>query len=522
MCNWPKKDYLHSVVSAEEMMLIENNLFSEGMPEPSLMEKVGISMSQYLLDNQNLLDKGVLVLIGPGHNGGDGAILARELFLKDVDVSFWCPFPIKKQLTSSHVEYIKFLGIQEVENIPDVMENKLWIEALFGINQKRNLPYELNELFHKRELLRPNKLISLDVPAGISSDTGELVSSNPARASITLTVGLIKQGLLQDIALPYVGKIEVIDIGLKEDLISSSSSNFFSITPKDFSNLEIPKALPNSGKYERGRTLIIAGSEKYKGAAYLALKGSLSSSVGSIKTIIPKNMGESLWQLAPEVVIEASSDISLEGSALFSEILKNINFSRFDSILLGPGIGIDKQDWEKSMNYFLEFKGLLVIDADGLNRISLIDNLNWLRDREGQTWLTPHFAEFRRLFPNVNGDSLIQKVRNAAIQSHSTVLLKGANSLISDTNGNLWQISGTNPNCARAGFGDLLSGFLAGMGAYEIACNSKVIPESLAKYALLHAIAGCFASNGTEATIVGDTLKKIVVKKSERCHEKDI
>ena len=97
--NWPKIDSKHLIVYSKQMIEIEKDIFSKGMPVESLMEKVGLRLSQWFLKRKDLIKNGVIVFIGPGHNGGDGAVVARELFLKGFSVTVWCPFPVRKKLT---------------------------------------------------------------------------------------------------------------------------------------------------------------------------------------------------------------------------------------------------------------------------------------------------------------------------------------------------------------------------------------------------------------------------------------
>jgi hydroxyethylthiazole kinase-like uncharacterized protein yjeF len=93
---WPTIDSEHLIVDSKQMLILEKEMFSDGMPQEALMEKAGIQISRWLLKKKPLLNNGITVFIGPGHNGGDGAVIARELFLKGFNVQVWCPFPIKK------------------------------------------------------------------------------------------------------------------------------------------------------------------------------------------------------------------------------------------------------------------------------------------------------------------------------------------------------------------------------------------------------------------------------------------
>ena len=97
---WPQSDTDHVMVTSRQMSIIEQNLFDSGLPVASLMEKVGLAMSNWLIKKTDLIKDGVLILVGPGHNGGDGLVIARELHLAGVKVSIWCPFEIKKNCTT--------------------------------------------------------------------------------------------------------------------------------------------------------------------------------------------------------------------------------------------------------------------------------------------------------------------------------------------------------------------------------------------------------------------------------------
>ena len=148
--SFTKADSEHLIVYPKQMSEIENDLFNDGMPEAALMEKVGIKISNWLLEREKLLKSGLVVIIGPGHNGGDGAVIARELFLKGYQVSVWCPFQIRKTLTIKHLSYVTSLGIKILINAPDPEKNELWIDAVFGNNQTRSTDSNLIGLFNEK------------------------------------------------------------------------------------------------------------------------------------------------------------------------------------------------------------------------------------------------------------------------------------------------------------------------------------------------------------------------------------
>ncbi len=266
----------------------------------------------------------------------------------------------------------------------------------------------------------------------------------------------------------------------------------------------------NTSKYQRGRTLLIAGSTKYPGAAYLAIKGAISSGAGFVSAILPDLVAKSLWQVAPEVVVKGRLTTDLNGNSILFNALKNIDLSSYDSILIGPGIGLGKNDWEKSTDYLLDFKGLLILDADALNRISE-SNLGsqFFLKRRFKTWITPHNKEFMRLFPEINNDIKVELAIKAAKEFKIEILLKGSNSIVANEK-KAWQLFGTDADTARAGLGDLLSGFLAGSSSINLAYRDFIKTEFFAKYVLLHSYAASKCKKGSNALEIGDQLSQLM------------
>ena len=514
---WPTIDSKHLVVYSKQMLDLENEIFSQGMPQEALMEKVGIQISKWLLKRKFLLKKGVVVLIGPGHNGGDGAVIAKELFLKGYLVKLWCPFPLKKTLTINYVNYLTSLGVKKLVDPPNPKGKHLWIDAVFGNNQKREVDEKLIKLFNKKFDNKSGKVVSIDVPTGLCPNSGKPFLNNAVKANYSLVVGLNKIGLLQDAALPYIGELHHIDIGISKNQLHKLDSQVLKITYQDLETIKLPLLPRNSSKYKRGRTLLIAGSEKYPGAAYLALKGAISSGAGFVSAILPDLVANSIWQVEPEVVIAGRLYSDSNGNSILFDALKNLDFSSYDSIVIGPGIGLDKNDWEKSTEYLLDIKGLLILDADALNRISK-SNLGskFFLERKAETWITPHYQEFIRLFPENVEINRVEQALKAAKEFNISILLKGANSVIAN-NEMAWQIFGTDAETARAGLGDLLSGFIGGSSAIDLSyLGDHIKTESLAKYVFLHSYAASKCKKGSNASLIGDKLSKLMRKTKAR------
>ncbi len=514
---WPTIDSKHLVVYSKQMLDLENEIFSQGMPQEALMEKAGIQLSKWLLKRKSLLKEGVIVLLGPGHNGGDGAVIAKELFLKGYIVKLWCPFPLKKTLTINYVNYLTSLGVEILGEPPNPEGKDLWIDSIFGNNQNRKVDEKLIELFIKKFEKSSGKVVSIDVPTGLCPNSGKPFLKNAVKADFNLVVGLNKIGLLQDTALPYVGELHHIDIGLSRSQLCKLESKIFKITYQDLRTINLPSPPKNSSKYKRGRTLLIAGSEKYPGAAYLAIKGAISSGAGFVSAIIPDLVSKSIWQVEPEAVVIGKLTSDLNGNSILFDALKNLDFSNYDSIVIGPGIGLNEDDWEKSTQYLLDLKGLLILDADALNRISKSSlGTKFFLERNSETWITPHNKEFVRLFPEIDCTNNVELAKKAAKEFDISILLKGANSVIAN-NENAWQLFGTDAETARAGLGDLLSGFIGGCSAKDLSSSKDYIrTESLAKYVFLHSFAASKCKKGSNASLIGDKLSKLMRKSKTR------
>lgn len=507
---WPTIDSKHLIVDSKQMLILEKEMFSDGMPQEALMEKAGIQISRWLFKRKTLLKKGITVFIGPGHNGGDGAVIARELFLKGFLVKVWCPFRIKKTLTNDHVNYLTSIGVTKLVEPPNPNGKELWIDAVFGNNQTRKVDNKLIKLFNQKFYNKYGRVISIDVPTGLCPDKGEPFFNNAVKADFTLAIGLNKIGLIQDSALPFIGDLHHIDVGVPIGKLFKVDKKIFKVTYKDLKNFDSPSLPKNSHKYKRGRTLVIAGSEKYPGAAYLALKGAISSGAGFISTVLPKIVAENIWQVAPEIVLKGTMDCNQTGNASLCSALKNIDLREYDSLAVGPGIGIDNDDWQKTKDFLLDFEGLLILDADALNRISESKlGSNFFLERKFKTWITPHSKEFSRLFPNIKGDTNVELAIKAAEEFNISVLLKGANSIVADKK-KAWQLFGTDSQTARAGLGDLLTGFLAGNSAIDLNFSGNITTDFFAKYVLLHSFAASKCKKGSNASAIGDELSKLI------------
>ena len=501
---WPTHDADHLLVTSAEMANLEEQLFASGLPVEALMEKAALAVTARLRQDDcwpRLQRNGALVLVGPGHNGGDGLVVARELQLAGIAVRIWSPFERHKPLTAAHRRHAHWLGISELEHPPDPAEAAVWIDALFGIGQRHPLEPGLAALLEQRRHGGSGRgggggLIAIDVPSGLCADSGQPLGTGTACATLTCCIGLLKRGLVQDSALAWVGQLERIDLGLPAALLADlPQSTPLVLLPGDDAAGPWPSLPLAAGKYGRGRLLVVAGSDAYRGAAALCLQGASASGCGSLRAAVPLALAEQLWQRQPHVVVSARLSSGAGGGIALAE-LAGAALERLDAVVLGPGLGPGPgpdASADAVWQQLQRLPALLLLDADGLNRLAHGGDaaaVAWLRQRGGPTWITPHSGEFARLFPALSELPPLEAAAAAATTSGCSVLLKGARSVIAAPDGRRWQLARAAAAAARAGLGDVLAGYAAGRAARALAAGAAADGALLAAAALEHALAG--------------------------------
>jgi NAD(P)H-hydrate epimerase len=260
--------------------------------------------------------------------------------------------------------------------------------------------------------------------------------------------------------------------------------------------------------------------------------GASASGCGSLRAALPIEVSKGLWQQAPHVLLEPPLEAGADGSSNLAALAAP-QPDRLDAVLLGPGLGLataaadpgsaPAADDEALWAQLQIFPGLLLLDADGLNRLAAREGHPWLKERGGPTWITPHRHEFQRLFNELGDRPPLEAAAAAAERCQVAVLLKGARTVVAGPDGQRWQLGAADGRAARTGLGDVLAGYAAGCGARALAalrsqgapCSASLAPL-LAAAALEHACAGLAASrhwgNGTTPMAVADQLANAGIK----------
>ncbi|KAM3094633.1 NAD(P)H-hydrate dehydratase [Phormidesmis sp. 146-12] len=499
------------VVTADQMRSIESRLFAAGMPVAALMEKVAGRITDRIVTlYPRSTHSRVGVLVGPGHNGGDALVVARELHFRGYQVAICSPISHLKDLTAHHYTYVKSLGVPCHSEIEPLQTSDLLIDGLFGFGLERCLTDPIAPLIEQVNRWKL-PIVSIDLPSGLHTDTGKTLGT-AIRATHTLCLGLWKQGLLQDWSLEQVGQAELIDFDLPLTdifaVLGDSPSIQRGTANWALSMLPLSRP-PSTHKYKMGHLLLICGSQKYAGGALLAGLGARSSGVGMLTIAVPQSLKPMLSSHLPDALVVGCPETPEGAIATLPSSL--LPFSSFQAIACGPGLTLEAS---AVVQQVLESNCPLVLDADGLNSLAAQGTIPTLQNRQAPTILTPHLGEFKRLFPDLDSTTCrVTAVQLAAKQTGAIVLLKGARVTIADAQGQTRINPNSTPALARGGSGDVLTGLLGGLLAQQMSILRETsIVDLVQTAAWWHAQAGILAAQTrTELGVDAHTLTQFLI-----------
>ena len=450
-----------------------------GVPSLVLMERAGLAVYQEMLREKLPLDK-TLVLCGGGNNGADGVVIARLLFLAGhkVDVCILGNPDHFTEEMKKQIEIGKKYGLSFVNTFL-LNEYTTIVDAVFGVGLSREVSGRYQEVILQINKFK-GKVVSVDIPSGISSDTGEVLGI-AVKADLTVTFGYRKTGLCFYPGIQYGGKITVADVGIYKDQRMDIKPEIWACTLEDLKQI---KRKPDGNKGTFGKIFLAAGSREIFGAAFLSGYAAMKTGAGMIK-ICTAQENKPLFAGFPEAMLELyDEDTDLEE-------LMEAGMEWADVFGIGPGIGTGAQA-EKMLEILLT-KGSkpLVIDADGINLLKGKEEL--LRNYPGEIVLTPHLGEFYRLTgisPSMWRKDPLGITGNTAETLNAVLVCKDARTVISGKKDQVFLNLSGNDGMATAGSGDVLAGMIAGLLAQR--CE----PFYAAKLGVyLHGLAGDIAKN---------------------------
>ncbi len=496
------------LLTAEQARRLDAHAAQElTLPSRVLMENAGLNATQWILQHFEAHLGRVLVVCGPGQNGGDGWVVARELHVLGHEPWVWSleePSRLKGDALENY-QAVRALGLEIATGI-DALERclahaTLVVDALFGTGLCRPLEGTALKAVHA---VNAQKLptVALDLPSGIHADTAQVCGA-AVHADVTITFGGHKRGLHQYPGVFHAGDVQCVAIGVPFTL---AHYDVTCIDQDDVSLWMRPRN-PNAHKGSEGHVFIIAGSPGKTGAALLTAQGAMRSGAGSV-TIAPRPAA--FGTLETRVLECMTLKVSNDGDEAIKELLEVA--THVDAAVLGPGLGLDPDAQRLAHTLAMELPVPTVIDADALSAFAQA-GLSALVQAAAPRVLTPHPGEAARLLGCTALDIQADRYQAAltlAKQAGHVVVLKGARSIIAAPDGNMRVCGAGTPAMATAGSGDVLAGIIAAQ--FKSLGN---VWDAASLGTLLHALAGEYAAEcdrGLLAHEIADAVPSVIAQ----------
>ncbi len=441
------------VLLTAELRSVEQDALS-GRPPAPLMERAGLAAAELARSLAGESGKPVLVLAGPGNNGGDALVVARHLKAWWYPVTVVSPAGVEGYTGDAGAASRAWqqAGGTTVPSIPPGHDWSLVVDGLFGIGLRREPAGDHAILIEEVNALDA-PVLALDVPSGLDADSGRVIGSAIA-ADHTITFIALKPGLLTLDGPDHCGNIHLADLGLEE--AATAAPHGVLIGDGVLAHL-LPQRPRNSHKGSYGSAGIVGGAHGMGGAVLLAARAALKCGTGRVYAGLLADDPPLLDPLQPELMLRPADGV--------------LRLDHLTALAIGPGLG-DSPDAAEYLDWALEKNLPLVLDADALNLVAAFPELGKrLKQRSAPSILTPHPAEAARLLglttETVQGDR-VTAVLNIAREYQAGVVLKGCGSLCAWPDGH-WAINTSgNPGMAAAGMGDVLTGIIVALLAQGV------------------------------------------------------
>jgi len=529
------------VFSVAEMVAVEKAADAAGISYDQMMESAGRGVAEAIESRRSMPGTRVLVLVGPGNNGGDGLVAGRYLAKVGVNVTFYLYRPRDRERDHNYA-LIQKMGLTVVDARSDrdfgalraeLHNADIVIDALLGTGVIRAIGGELAGLMEqvKRSIARrsaaegrafrnlvsiaqigngpgitrllsltddtsePNRsitpppfVVAVDCPSGLNCDTGEL-DPLAIPAHMTVTFAGPKRGHFRFPGAAACGELVVADIGVPPDLPQQAQVRV-ALTTAGYARDLLPPRPADGHKGTFGTVIIASGSSRYWGAPVLAARASYRIGAGLVALVVPESIRPTTAAQLPEATYPPVLDQDVLGSYSARWMRQEV---KAEAMLIGPGIG----DAHEFLTALLGTEGgtsplpPMVVDADGLNILAGKDD--WHHKLPPRTILTPHPGEMARLMgislADLKGQDRVAVAQEQSARWGHVVLLKGAYTVIAEPDGSTHILPFAKSILSTAGSGDVLAGTIAGLIAQGLATFEAAV---LGGY--LHAAAGQLAS----------------------------
>jgi len=489
------------VVNASQMQEIDAATISRGVPGLLLMEQAGTLAARAMTEafgfkcgpkSGSMAGKRVIILCGKGNNGGDGFVVGRHLLGNGANVTCLLAgdkASVNGDAGTNLAAYVGLGGSLETadqitpERLRDHLNQAdLVVDALFGtgLNQPLRAP-ALDWVTALHQVAVP--VVSIDIPSGIDANSGAVLGT-AVRADLTVTFARPKLGHFITPGAELTGTLMVADIGIPSQVVAEEDIRTHLITPQSAVKW-LPKRGHAAHKGTFGHTLIIGGSPGMTGAPTLAAMGAHGVGSGLVSVAIPAGLNDIIeHKLTEPMSLPMPETVDRTFSETAVKPLLNAATER-SVVVLGPGISTHPETQTMVRNFTTTYDGPLVIDADGLN--AWANHMDQFPRRIAPTIITPHPGEMAKLTGLSTSAVQHDRITVACKLAHEQdviVVLKGANTVIANPDGQVWLNPTGGPALASGGSGDVLAGIIAGLLA-----QSRSAIEAATLGTFLHGLA---------------------------------
>ncbi len=492
------------LVTVDQMRRLEARAEEAGVSTTQLMENAGLAAAAAVRDMLGGLEgRRILILVGPGNNGGDGLVAGRHLRRWGADVTHYLcaprpdadpPAAAAQRAGIPALHASQDAGLSWLSSI--LRTSHVVIDAVLGTGRARPLGEPLVSVFaavHKtRDQASQPLIVALDVPTGLDADTG-VADPHTLAADLTLTLGHPKSGLFNRDGPTVTGNVRCLPIGIPAGLDTDIPREV--ITAGSVRAM-LPRRLPHAHKGSNGKALVIAGSQNYVGAVGLAAKGAGRSGAGLVTVAAPAGLQPYVAGVMPEATHMPLPEGPVPGILDMVAMSALSSVSDYDAFLVGCGVGHHQRTVQFLRALLLQPDGLrmapIVLDADALGCMAGV--ADWWASLPSPAILTPHPGEMSRLTGLSTQE--VQADRLNVAEAHArkwgvVVVLKGAYTVVAAPQGQTRISPWAVPALATAGTGDVLAGVIVGLLAQGLT------PFDAASGGVyLHALAGRMASTG--------------------------
>lgn len=496
---------MNKIVTAAQMLRAEQHTEASGTSTAQLMQNAGAAAARIIAEavTRGGSEASVLVLCGPGNNGGDGLVVAERLADWGYSAAAYTyrrqEPPPAQPLVLRHEDDADLAALRRMATSATII-----VDALLGTGRARPIEGNLAAMLETIRAITPARpIVALDLPSGVDADTGA-ADPHTLPATITITFGYLKRGLLLGRGAALAGHIETVDIGLGAE--AAGDVALWRVDAQDV-QARIPARSRDANKYSAGAVLLVAGSRRFTGAPQLAALGAARAGAGLVTLATGGSTHPILAAhlLEPTFLVLEDDAQGVLDPAPAAEAIRHAA-DRYKALLIGPGLAQDDRT-VRLLELLLCEEGLpselpVVVDAEGLNALAKIEH--WPERRRHALVLTPHSGEMARLCgvksAEIEGrrlDVAPEKAREWGV----VVVLKGNPTVTANADGAAAVNSTGGPNLASGGTGDVLGGVIAAL----IAQGAAPFDAALSGV-YLHGRAGDVLAerDGDRGTLAGD------------------